>query len=184
MIHKERDAYEKGKLGANFYEERLREAEQKLKSLEAKKKIVKAQDMPWEISREGELKHVVNEKMDARMTTLDVYIQEIPPGSRSGRHRHMSEEAFYVLEGKGYDIHHDPNVKIEDTYTWELEKDGKKYGWDNGDFVYIPPMVAHQHFNADPEKRARIIVANWRLPMHMGCPVWEQLENAPEYKPK
>jgi quercetin dioxygenase-like cupin family protein len=183
MTYREVDSYAKGELRANFYGQRLKEAGEKQKRLETKKKIVKADEMPWEMSREGKLKHVVNEKMeDVRFDTLDVYIQEIPPGSRSGKHRHMSEETFYILEGKGYDIHQDPDVKIEDTYSWEPKKETKRFDWDQGDLVYIPPMVVHQHFNADAANRARIIVANIRLPMYMGCPIWEQLEDAPEYK--
>ena len=182
MIYKENEGYARGQLKANFYDERIKWAEEKQKSLEAKRKVIKAQDMPWEISREGKLKHVVNEKMDTRMTTLDVYIQEIPPGSRSGKHRHMSEETFYVLEGKGYDIHQDPDVQIGDIYSWEPKEETRRFDWDTGDLVYIPPMVVHQHFNADAEKQARIIVADTRLPMYMGCPRWEQIEDAPEYK--
>ena len=184
MRYTENEGYAQGELRVNFYDEGLKEVEEKQKSLEAKKKTIKAQDMPWEICAEGKLKHITNEKMDGRITSLDVYIQEIPPGGHTGKHRHMCEEAFYVLEGKGYDIHFDPDIRFRDSYIWGIKKEAKKFEWEEGDLVYIPVMVAHQHFNADPQKRARIIVANTRLSMNMGCSRWEQLEDAPEYKPE
>ena len=56
---------------------------------------------------QGLLKHLVNEEMDTRCETVDAYMQIIPPGSRSGKHRQLAEQAFYVLEGKGYDVHVD-----------------------------------------------------------------------------
>ena len=179
MMYREEDAYAKGELKTHYYEERLKATKEKAKQLEAMRTVINPEDMPWEICREGTLKHLVNEKMDARITTIDAYIQEIPSGGRSGKHRHMSFELFYVLEGTGYDIHFDPDVRIEDSYSWEPKKDGKKYEWQETDLVFIPPMVIHQHFNTDPEKRARILVANTRLASMMGCPRWEQIEDAP-----
>jgi uncharacterized RmlC-like cupin family protein len=179
-MYRESESYTKGKLKTKFYEDRLVEAKQQSARLEAMRKVVKAEDMPWEKCREGKIKHVCNEDMDARVTSFDAYIQEIPAGGRTGKHRHMREEAFYVLEGKGYDIHHDPDLHLKKTYEWGIQKEGKKFQWEEGDLVYIPVMVAHQHFNADPEKPARIIVANPRIPIYMGCELWEQLEDAPE----
>ena len=99
-MYKEGDKYIKGEHKAEFYEDRLREAKERRKRLEGMRKVVKAEDMPWEICREGKIKHACNEKMDARVTSFDVYIQEIPAGGRSGKHRHMRDEAFYVLEGR------------------------------------------------------------------------------------
>ena len=78
----------------------------------ARKKIVRPEDMPWEMSRQGLLKHLLNEKMNTRMETVDAYMQVIPPGSRSGKHRHLAEECLYVLEGFGYDLHQDCDVEI------------------------------------------------------------------------
>ena len=56
-------------------------------------------EMPWELAPQGILKHLINEQMNTRMETVDAYMQIIPPGSRSGQHRHLAEECLYVLEG-------------------------------------------------------------------------------------
>ena len=49
--------------------------------------------------------------------------------------------------------------------------------------VYIPPNTINQHFNADPERIARIIICTNRVYKHSGLNDLEQLENAPEYTP-
>ena len=47
-----------------------------------RKKVVHPEDMPWELARQGLLKHLMNEAMNTRMETVDAYMQIIPPGSR------------------------------------------------------------------------------------------------------
>jgi hypothetical protein len=42
----------------------------------------------------------------------------------------------------------------------------------------------HQHFNADPTKPARILIATSRAVKAIGFDWFEQVETAPEYKTK
>jgi quercetin dioxygenase-like cupin family protein len=149
-----------------------------------RRKILHPEDMPWEMSRQGLLKHLLNEQMNTRMETVDAYMQIIPPGSRSGKHRHLAEECLYVVEGRGYDLHQDCDVEITDTYHWKAQDEVKRYEWEAGDVIYIPPNTIHQHFNADAERPARLISAINRIFKHCGLNDLEQLENAPEYDPK
>ena len=44
-----------------------------------RKKIITPEDMPWENAPQGLLKHLVNDTMNARVETVDVYMQIIPP---------------------------------------------------------------------------------------------------------
>src|SRR5258708_38032179 len=80
-----------------------------------RRKILHPEDMPWEMSRQGLLKHLLNEQMNTRMETVDAYMQIIPPGSRSGRHRHLADECLFVVEVRGYDLLKDIDVKITAT---------------------------------------------------------------------
>jgi quercetin dioxygenase-like cupin family protein len=148
-----------------------------------RKKVVHPQEMPWEMARQGLLKHLLNEQMNTRMETVDAYMQIIPPGSRSGKHRHLAEECLYVLEGRGYDLHQDCDVEITDTYHWKAQDEVKRYEWEAGDMIYIPPNTIHQHFNADPERPVRLISAINRIYEKFGLNDLEQLEDAPEYQP-
>ena len=138
--------------------------------------------MLWENSPHGLLKHIVNESMNTRAETVDAYMQILPPGSRSGKHRQLAEQAFYVVEGQGYDVHVDCDLAIvDDKYTWRPEAEEKRFYWDAGDVVYIPPNTISQHFNANPDRVARIIVITNRIYRQCGLNDLEQLEDAPEY---
>jgi uncharacterized RmlC-like cupin family protein len=110
-------------------------------------------------------------------------MQFIPPGSRSGKHRHLAEECLYVVEGKGYDLHQDCDVEITDTYHWIPVSEVQRFEWEAGDLIYIPPNTIHQHFNADPKRPARLISAINRIYQACGLNDLEQYENAPEYDP-
>ena len=158
MAWSEADAWLKGSRNQGLYGDLLEDAAQAPMRNAKRKKIVTPEDMPWEMARQGILKHLINEGMNTRMETVDAYMQIIPPGSRSGRHRHLAEECLYVVEGRGYDLHQDCDVEITDTYHWKPQAEIKRYEWEAGDVIYIPPNTIHQHFNASPDKPARALV--------------------------
>lgn len=117
------------------------------------------------------------------METVDAYMQILPLGSRSGKHRHLAEECLYVLEGRGYDLHQDCDVEITDDYHWIPQNDVKRFEWEAGDVIYIPPNTIHQHHNADPERPARLISTINRIFKQCGLNDLEQLENSPDFNP-
>lgn len=182
MPHDEAKNFHIGNKRVTHYEESLKGARRQRKADEKLEEVVKAETMPWEYSRHGLLKHVVNEKINARVKTVDIYIQEIPPGGRSGKHRHMAEEFLYVLEGTGYDLHWDVNPRLEDKYHWQVEKEPRRYEWEAGDIIFIPVNTVHQHFNSDMEKPARLISGMNRMYKYMGFHDLEQIEDAPKIK--
>ena len=145
-------------------------------------KVVKPADMPWEDSPQGRLKHLCNGEMNARVNSVDAYMQELPSGGRSGKHRHMADEVLYILEGRGYDLHWDVDFELGSTYEWRVAATPSRWEWDEGDLVYVPPNTVHQHFNADPERPARFISAQNCMFKHMGYDDVEQLEPAPEWR--
>jgi quercetin dioxygenase-like cupin family protein len=66
-------------------------------------------------------------------------IFEETPHSSSHKHTH-TEAMLYVLEGRGYSL-----------------IDGKRYDWEEGDAVHVPPrMTEHEHFN-DSDARTRTL---------------------------
>jgi quercetin dioxygenase-like cupin family protein len=174
----------KGKANEKLYAGLLEDASGAPARNAKRKKIVHPEEMPWEMSRQGILKHLLNAGMNTRMETVDAYMEIIPPGSRSGKHRHLAEECVYVLEGRGYDLHQDCDVEITDTYHWKAQDEVKRYEWEAGDVIYIPPNTIHQHFNADAERPVRLISATNRIYKQVGLNDLEQLEDAPEYDAK
>ena len=183
MAWSEAKAWRKGSAQQDLYQALLDDASTAPVRNAKRKKILKPEDMPWEMSRQGLLKHLLNEGMNTRMETVDAYMQIIPPGSHSGRHRHLAEECLYVLEGHGYDLHQDCDVEITDTYHWKPQEQIQRFDWQAGDVIYIPPNTIHQHFNASPDKPVRLISAINRIFKACGLNDLEQLENAPEYAP-
>ena len=179
----ESKAWKKGTENRPLYQGLLEDAASAPARNAKRAKVVHPEDMPWEMSRQGLLKHLMNEAMNTRMETVDAYMQIIPPGSKSGKHRHLAEECLYVLEGKGYDLHQDCDVEITDTYHWKPQDEVKRYEWEAGDVIYIPPNTIHQHFNADPDRPVRLISAINRIYNKFGLNDLEQIENAPEYEP-
>jgi gentisate 1,2-dioxygenase len=81
------------------------------------------------------------EPKDGLAQTLHLHIEEYGPGGKSQKHGHVNEAAFYILDGRGYEIH-----------------DGIRYDWQAGDVVVVHNNSVHQHFNANPDKPARALV--------------------------
>lgn len=127
--------------------------------------VVKNKDVPWENTPMGRLKYLVHPFGPSPVNFYDCFVQEIPPGGRSGQHRHMSEEAHKILDGKGYDI-----------------IDGKRWDWGKEDVVAIPVNAVHQHFNADPQRPARFVAFQSRIYHYAGHGGFQHIENTPEWK--
>jgi quercetin dioxygenase-like cupin family protein len=93
--------------------------------------------------------------------TLQVHFVELLPGGANHGHGHQNEACFYILEGKGYEIH-----------------DGIRYDWEQGDFAIVHSDCVHKHFNANEDVRALALVmkakTNW---MAMG--LWQQGRSGP-----
>ena len=183
MAWDESKAWKKGRNSQKLYQALLDDATSAPARNAKRKKVVHPEDMPWELSPQGLMKHLLNEGMNTRMETVDAYMLIIPPGSRSGKHRQLAEECLYVLEGRGYDLHQDCDVEITDTYHWRPQDEVKRYEWEAGDVIYIPPNTIQQHFNADAERPVRLISVVNRIYKACGLNDLEQLENAPEYVP-
>ncbi len=162
-----------------FYAEGLKESAEFREAYKGRmKNLIKAEEMPFERSPDGLIKHIVHEKMDTMECCIDAYMQFLEPGKASGKHRHLTEEIFYVVEGEGYDLHWDVEFDCQDAFIWDWSKESKKFEWKEGDFVYIPPYVIHKHFNSSSKDLARIICINSRIVKKMGFDWFDQLENA------
>ena len=184
MAWGETSSWLQGKGNERLYQRLLDDSQDAPSRNARRKKVVRPSEMPWEMSRQGLLKHLINEGMNTRMETVDAYMQILPPGSHSGKHRHLAEECVYVLEGRGYDIHQDCDVEITDVFEWKPVEETKRFEWEAGDVIYIPPNTIHQHFNADPEKPARFISSQNRIFKQIGLNTLDQLEDAPEFDPR
>ncbi|MFQ5826231.1 MAG: cupin domain-containing protein, partial [Dehalococcoidia bacterium] len=125
--------------------------------------VISGRDRPWEDTAMGRIKYLVHSTIPSALLLYDCFIQEIPPGGSSGKHRHVSEEVHKILDGSGYDI-----------------QDGVRWDWEKEDVVAIPTNVVHQHFNTDPRRPALFLSYQMRLHHYLGHGGYEHLEDAPE----
>ena len=99
--------------------------------------VIKAEELDFKTSPGGTVAIHVNSNNGFANRQIGGFIREIPPGWKSGNHRHNMEAIIHILGGTGYTM-----------------IDGTKYEWKAGDTVSVPPMSEHQHFNPDPKLRA------------------------------
>ena len=150
------------------------------------KKIIAPEEMPWEDTPQGRIKHVLNEhiceEQDVPIRGTDLYMQEVPPGEASGKHRHMSEEVLYILEGEGYDHHWDPDIRPDaegQTIEWEFDDEPKRFDWEQGDVVFIPTGSVHHRATRSEEAPARVLSMTNRAYNFLGYGYYdlEQIES-------
>lgn len=135
-------------------------------------RVRRFEDVPWEqvhqayhkIFTGAHLPDIPLKLKRAPIFTMSARLQIIPAGKRSGNHRHFDEALFYILEGKGYEIH-----------------DGKRYDWEAGDLMCVPSYCIHQHF-ADPHNSAYIFYLASDLCENMGIGAVEQIELHSDFK--
>jgi quercetin dioxygenase-like cupin family protein len=178
MPYEESKYWSGGKRKASFYADDLRLVKEEQERDAAYSKKVTPEDACWEDTPHGRLKHLAHEGINPRIKDIDMYIQEIPAGSRSGKHRHMAEELMFILEGRGYSLHWDVQFDLKAEYEWKIPEEPKRFEWEEGDMVYVPVNTVHQHFNSDPEKPARFISASNRMYKYLGFGDIEQIEPA------
>lgn len=125
--------------GATWYDDFLRRLPEDNRRHDATPRVVHGAELPWEDTRGGRMKFYVSNWAEVAGQDLDLAMYELPPGTRSGTHRHIAEELLLVLEGSGSDDH-----------------DGSEHRWEAGDLICIPPMAAHSHAN-DGDRTARLV---------------------------
>jgi gentisate 1,2-dioxygenase len=179
----ERDFAHVGSRNASFHAEDTAASAAFRAEYATRSNVVTSEEQPFENSADGLIKHLVHHKMNTRECCVEAYMQFIEAGGHSGKHRHMWEEVLFVAEGEGYDLHWDLKFDCVDEFEWEWAETPKRFAWKRGDFIYVPPFTAHQHFN-DGAEEARLIVISNRITKEMGFDWFDQLDVASSGTPE
>jgi|BEDMetMinimDraft_2_1075160.scaffolds.fasta_scaffold04564_2 quercetin dioxygenase-like cupin family protein len=138
--------------------------------------IIKANEVKWiekgrQVARSARL---IDPRNGFQNSLVNMGLGEIPPHGRTGKHKH-TEAYIYIIKGKGHSI-----------------VDEKRYDWEEGDALYIPPDTYHQHFNDGEEPAVYLRVVPGPLLLNLAAVLAslnvslegtvEQRETAPEYK--
>lgn len=119
---------------ADIYWEDLGWAQNEEKRRREAKVVARWKELRWDHTPMGRMAYVVHPRLGFYTKILSTAVGEVPPGKRSGAHRHIYEETNYVLQGEGYAI-------VEDS----------KYEFKKGDVLVIPVFAWHQYFNTGKE---------------------------------
>jgi gentisate 1,2-dioxygenase len=133
--------------------------------------VVKMKDLPWELNPQGKMCWYMHPTMEhVSLKTFLMYLQEIPPGSRSGKQHHQGGVLIHILKGQGCTV-----------------IDGVRHHWEDDDCVMLPMRpqgIDYQHFNTNPNEPALLLACEPNLTDVLGVDRgagFEQLEAAPEY---
>ena len=121
---------------------------EELARLRAMPRVRKAREIEFNDGPQAFSRHYVEPK-DGITQTFHLHLEEYAPGGKSQKHGHVNEAAFYILDGKGYEVH-----------------DGIRYDWSAGDVAIVHNNCVHQHFNASATQPARALVIKTK-PMYM-----------------
>lgn len=156
----------------NLYDELIRLRDQERERKKNSIFVVKGDELPWEVNPQGKMRWYLHPAIDDTVIrNLIVYLQEIPPGSCSGKQKCQGGVVIFVLAGRGR------TIIDEVTYSWETD-----------DVVQLPIRpngIVFQHFNDDPNQAAQLICAEPNLVHALGVDRgsgFEQLTSAPEFK--
>lgn len=129
------------------------------------KRVLRQADRKWE----NNLQRLIDVRNGFDEKAIACFLRRIPAGEKSDIHRHNFEAMGYIVKGRGYEIH-----------------DGERIDWADGDAVFIPANVWHQHCNPDATTEAVVLlITNWPLLLHLGictmepAPSWEEALRRP-----
>jgi quercetin dioxygenase-like cupin family protein len=130
----------------------------------SEKRVLRAADRKWE----GNVQLLVDEGNGFEDACIASFLRRLPPHSETDIHRHNFEAMGYVIRGSGYEIH-----------------DGERIDWAEGDVVFIPPNVWHQHVNPGDGEALVLFVTNWALMLNLNActmepaPSWDEAKQRP-----
>lgn len=158
----------------DFITKLLNQRDEERESLKAASMSITGDGLPLENNRMGLFRWFLNPFMkDIATRALLVWIQEIPPKSRSGKQKTQGGQVNIVLEGHGYTM-----------------IDGVRHDWEDNDAIFLPLLpdgTVHQHFNLDSERWAKLLCVEPNLFDPLGVDKgagFEQLEDSPDYRPQ
>ena len=115
-------------------------------------RIYKTSDLKWKGGPQNFGKKVINPQACRVAQSIETHIDCFAPGGYGQKHGHMNSAVFFVLKGKGHDVH-----------------DGRRLDWEAGDALIVENACVHQHLN-DSDDDTYVLVLKAKplfLFMHM-----------------
>jgi len=129
-------------------------------------RVYKSKEWPWKGGPGLFGKKVVNPQSVDITQMIEGHLDVYAPGSHGQKHGHMNSAVFYILEGRGYDVH-----------------DEIRHDWEKGDVCIVSNACVHRHYNADPEKRAQVLVMKAKPLFLFGHMLYQKVVEYPPTEP-
>ena len=116
-------------------------------------RVYSVHDYEWKGGPQFYDKPMVNPQRMEIAQSIETHLGAFAPSGFGQKHGHMNSAVFYILRGRGYDVH-----------------DGERIDAEAGDCMMVENGCVHQHFNADPEEEFIVLVMKAKplfLFMHM-----------------
>src|SRR5690349_17354564 len=116
-------------------------------------RVYSSTDWKWKGGPQNYGKKIINPQSVKVAQSIEAHVDAYAPGGFGQKHGHMNSAVFFVLKGKGHDVH-----------------DGRRIDWEAGDALIVENACVHQHFNDDPTEDAVVLIMKAKplfLFMHM-----------------
>jgi quercetin dioxygenase-like cupin family protein len=113
-----------------------------VRDLFSQPRVYSTKDHKWKGGPQTYGKKVINPQANKVTQSIETHMEVYAPGGRNSKHGHMNSAVFYVLKGKGHDVH-----------------DRRRIDWEAGDALIVENGCVHQHLNDDPNEEAIVLVA-------------------------
>ncbi|HSR71922.1 MAG TPA: cupin domain-containing protein [Kiloniellales bacterium] len=116
-------------------------------------RIYRSTDWKWKGGPQNFGKKIINPQSVKVAQSIECHIDVFAPGGYGQKHGHMNSAVFFVLKGKGHDVH-----------------DKRRIDWEAGDALIVENACVHQHLNDDHDDETIVLVMKAKplfLFMHM-----------------
>ncbi len=104
-------------------------------------RVYSSRNQPWKGGPVVYGKHIISPGSTKITQSIETHIEAYGPGGFGQKHGHLNSAVFFVLKGRGHDIH-----------------DGRRIEWKAGEVMLVENGCVHQHFNDDQEQEAVLLV--------------------------
>ncbi len=124
-----------------------------VKELFTQPRVYHSKDWKWKGGPHNYGKKIINPQAVKVAQSIECHVDCFAPGGYGQKHGHMNSAVFFVLKGKGHDVH-----------------DTRRIDWEAGDALIVENGCVHQHFNDDQDDESIVVVMKAKplfLFMHM-----------------
>ena len=136
------------------------------KALLEEKRVYSSQDVPWKGGPGQYGKHIISPAHANVAQSIETHIEVYAPGAYGQKHGHLNSAVFYVIKGRGHDVH-----------------DGRHIPWKAGDVMIVENGCVHQHFNDDPNNECLLLVFKAKPLFHFMNLVFQKIVSFPPTTP-